>query len=140
MTLLSVPSAPVKFLPVRETTSTLPPFSYTPQPHPASQAPNSCCRLPPASQSSGLTPTKVSFCPQLGRAHLFPPTQAAPSDAGKAVLPQMSSGSIPPPWDSQAGLFAQLKVLEGQSFTYTEEVGGGSAEGSCGQGHYLLTE
>lgn len=59
---------------------------------------------------------------------------------GPAILPQMSSGPIPLLWDSQARLFAQLRVLEGQTFTSTEEAEGASAEGSCRQGHQLVTK
>lgn len=77
-----------------------------------------------------MTPTKIALCPQLGTPHLFPPLRLLIRHTDLAVLPQMSSGSIPLLWDSQARLFAQLRVLEGQTFTSTEEAEGASAEGS----------
>lgn len=128
LTLALVPSIP-KFS-LSETTSTLKRLPSVPQLHlysPATilparpQIPNKGCFL---SGSSCSLPPGLPW-PQLSSAHLFPPTQVPPSHMphapalplrslpdSQAILPDVLT-LTPLPWYSQAGLFAQLRALEG---------------------------
>lgn len=79
---------------------------------------------PPPPSHSGCPVRHAQLCP-LGGLSL----PAGPS-------PQLPSVSIPPPWGSQARLLPQLRTLQGRTSPPGKTPGeGGSAEGSCGQGH-----